>query len=320
MSENNTENKEIITDNTEDTENITKNIENIENAENIENTENAEPVEIVELTDIIEPVEDIEFDEPDEPEEPDDFDELDDVPAGEEKPKGAFKNSIFGTSVIMGFITVITVFAISLLNSVTAPAIEQRLHGEKEAAIIWLFGLGVEFEALEGFEDIYLDYDAPVTEVFLVRDEKKLGPDKTAGYCVTVAPKGFTDDIIILVAVNPNITVKDTLILSMSETAGYGTKIDSEGDGWFREQFKNKTRGINDTRIEPATDENAVQIIIGATVTSRAFLRGVNAALEVAAEIREQIRAAPPAEIIDLDEPEIIEENEEVEKAEEGGE
>ena len=249
-----------------------ENENNTESTENIGNTENTDDIETAGTPEITGAAE----------------------TAGTERPaRGPFKDSVFGIAATLGLITVITVFAISMLNSVTSPVIEKRLHDEKEAAIIWLFGLGVEYETLTGFEDIYSDFGAPVKEVFLIRDENKLGYDKTAGYCVMVAPKGFTSDIIMLVAVSPNITVKDTLILSMSETAGYGTKIDSEGDGWFREQFKNKTRGISDVRVEPATDENAVQIIAGATVTSRAFLKGVNAALEAAAAIRERLRAAP---------------------------
>jgi len=219
------------------------------------------------------------------------------------EPKTPFKDSVFGTAAILTVITVIMVFALSLLHSFTAPVIEQRLHDEKEAAVAELFGAGVDYEALTGFEEIYSDFDAPVLEVLLVSDEHRPGYDKTAGYCVMVAPKGFADKIIMLVAVNPNVTVKGTLILSMSETAGYGTKINSGGGGgWFREQFKNKTRAINDIRIEPASDENAIQIIAGATVSSRAFLKGVNAALDVAAEIRELMRAAQAEEYDEYEE------------------
>jgi len=205
--------------------------------------------------------------------------------------KAPFKDSLFGTAAILTAISVVTVLALSLLHSVTAPVIERRLHDEKNAAVIELFGAGVEYETLEGFEELYSDFDAPVSEVLIVSDERRPGYDKTAGYCVMVEPKGFANKIIMLVAVNRDITVKGTLILSMSETAGYGTKIDSEGEGWFREQFKNKARAIKDIRTEPAADENAIQIIAGATVSSRAFLKGVNAALEVAAEIKELMRA-----------------------------
>ncbi|MCL2096183.1 MAG: FMN-binding protein [Oscillospiraceae bacterium] len=205
----------------------------------------------------------------------------------------AEKLSVFRTAAVLSVIAVITVSAISLLNLFAGPVIERRLLEEKREAIIKLFrgeeavryDDSIKFEELTEFEDLYLDFGAPVTGVFLVTDEHKLGDDKTAGYCVMTAPRGFTDSIIMLVAVNSNLTVKDTLILSMSETVGYGTKID--GDENFREQFKNKTLNIRDSRnkITPGSGENAVQIIAGATVSSKAFVRGVNAALDIVKEI-----------------------------------
>ena len=159
----------------------------------------------------------------------------------EEKPlrkKISFKDSIFGTAAILAAVCVVTVFFISLFNDITTPVINQRMYDEKVAAIERLFGANVLFVELRGYEDIYSDFEAPVTEIILVVDENRLGDDKIAGYCVMVAPKGFTDSIIMLVAINPNLTVREILILSMSETVGYGTKLESEG--WFQEQFWNK--------------------------------------------------------------------------------
>jgi electron transport complex protein RnfG len=276
---------------------------NIENTDN-ENNETTETTETIETTDDVAATiaEDGVFDVPQTIEA--------EVIRNQRSPIN-FKDSIFGTAAILAIIAVVTVFAISLLNEVTSPIIEQRLREEKASAIEWLFGSHIEFSELTEFEDLYLNYGTPVLGVFLVVDDQKIGDDKTAGYCVMVAPKGFTDSIIMLVAVNPNVTVKDTLILSMSETVGYGTRIESDGDGWFRDQFKNKSRNITDVRTEPAPDENAVQIVIGATVTSRAFLKGVNAALDIVDEIIGSgfyFPGVPPAEPDETEEPERPEE------------
>jgi Na+-translocating ferredoxin:NAD+ oxidoreductase RnfG subunit len=325
-------------DNNDSIEN-SENIENIENPENPEHTESSDAVdaaentetevvesaeiaEIVEIAENAETVESIEIVEAVE-EEKEEKAEKTEEPAGDgvpgvppEKVGRApfdFKNSIFGTAVILAIITVVIVFAISLLNSVTKPVIEQRLFEEKIAAIERLFGSGVESLDLEGFEDMFLDFDAPVTGVYLILDDSRLGDDKTAGYCVLVAPKGFTDSIVMLVAVTPNLTVKDTLILSMNETAGYGTRLDGESDFWFREQFWNKSRNIRDVRTAPNPGENSIQIIAGATVSSKAFLRGVNAALDIIYEIDAQLRAEaanePESENGDIDKIDEEEEN-----------
>jgi len=221
----------------------------------------------------------------------------------------AFKESILGTTAILAIICVVTVFVVSLLHSLTAPVIEKRLADEKHEAVVSLFSEKAQSEILTGFEDIYSSFAAPVTEVIIVKDKSS---QKLAGYCVTVAPQGFADEIIILVAINPDITVKDTKILSMNETSGIGTKIENEN--WFGDQFKHKKINIKDSKTEVNPDENAIQIIAGATKSSKAFLSGINAALDVADEIKRQMTGA--AQSTDITE----ESNEPVETIETEGE
>ena len=252
--------------------NIEENTEEIENAE----VEIAE-VEIVEVTEPepeAEPVIEIEPEEDiDEPAEP--------VEIEVKNKKSSFRHSIFGSAVILGIISVVTVLAISVLNLLTSPVIEKKLTDEKNESIKNFFGGEVYSEILTGFE-----IPAPATEAMAVYDNLT---KELAGYCVTVEPKGFGGKIIMLVAVNPNITVRDTQILSMSETAGYGSRINSEKENWFREQFIYRTQDIKDIRNAPQPGENSIQIIAGATVSSKAFLNGVNAALDVAGTISGQI-------------------------------
>ena len=205
--------------------------------------------------------------------------------------QAAFKDSVFGTSAILGILTVITVLAISVLNSLTAPVIDKRLADEKDKWIEYFFGYNVYAETAEEFE-----MPAPVTEVLIIREEKTLEKN-IIGYCVTVAPKGFADKIIMLVAVDADMTVRDTQILSMSETAGYGTKIDDEKESWFREQFISRTQNIKDIRTEPLPGENSIRIIAGATVSSKAFLNGVNSALDAVGNLVNQTEIEPEEEV-----------------------
>jgi electron transport complex protein RnfG len=180
--------------------------------------------------------------------------------------------------VILGVISFVTVLILAIMNSITAPVIAQRLADEKRESIASLFGDEIEY-------DIAPEYivSAPVTEAIIV---KNIWSKELDGYCVIVTPKGFNGKIVMLVAVNPDITVKDIKILEMSETAGQGTKIDSEKS--FRDQFKYKTKDI---RIG-ITGENTVNVIAGATVSSRAFVNGVNAALAAADEISRKMSGA----------------------------
>ena len=285
---------------------ITEKIENLENLETVESVESAETVESAE---IIEPVEFVETIETAETvaeaeiavEPPENQTQSQTQSQTHEKNDGGafkFKDTILGTTVILMIICVVTALILALLNSLTSPIIEQRLSDEKNEAVAELFGDRAEAEILTGFEDMFLSFDAPVTEAAVIKDKVS---HKLMGYCVTVAPQGFSGEIIMFVAVNPNITVKDTKILSMSETSGIGTKITSED--WFGEQFRYKTKNIKDSKADviPA-GENSIKTIAGATRSSKAFLNGVNAALAVAEEIKKATQSTEPQDGYDDDE------------------
>jgi hypothetical protein len=87
-----------------------------------------------------------------------------------------------------------------------------------------------------------------------------------------------------LVAVSPAGTVIDTAILSMSETAGQGTKIEEKQ---FRDQFKNKSKDIT-LGTGGTIGVNSIDTIAGATISSKAFLNGVNSALAVVSKLIEE--------------------------------
>lgn len=266
--------------------NSSENIENIENKEDIGSNETIGTAEADIKSNDVETVEIAENSEKT-------------LKKNSENEQTPFKDSIFGTAVILGIITVITVFAISVVNAFASPVIGKRLGDEKDKSVKSFFGEDVYSEIVTDVE-----LSPPTTEVIEVYDNLS---KELVGYCVTVAPKGFANKIIMLVAVNPNITVRDTEILSMSETAGYGSKIGDEREQWFREQFISRTQNIKDTRKEPLPGENSIQIIAGATVSSKAFLQGVNSALDIVGKISGQKNQ--PDETEETGQPEEMPEN-----------
>ena len=66
-------------------------------------------------------------------------------------------------------------------------------------------------------------------------------------------------------------------ILSHGETAGLGANATNES---FRDQFKGLVNGI--TVSKDKAGENSIDALTGATITSRAVVRAVNAAIEAA--------------------------------------
>ena len=87
------------------------------------------------------------------------------------------------------------------------------------------------------------------------------------GYCVSVQPMGFKDYIKMLVAINPDCTVKGVEIVSMSETSGIGTKA-------AEPSFLNKFKNLNEAEVRRDVD-----VISGATKTSKPVIDAVSAAL-----------------------------------------
>ena len=101
-------------------------------------------------------------------------------------------------------------------------------------------------------------------------------PDgSTFGYCVKASPMGFKDEVNLLVAVNPDVSVKAVSVISHSETSGIGSKA-AEPD--FLNKFTGKTAGFSDT------DLNAI-IISGATRTSKPVILAVDRAVVQVNEI-----------------------------------
>lgn len=94
------------------------------------------------------------------------------------------------------------------------------------------------------------------------------------GYCVSVTTPGYAGDISLMVGVTPEKKVKAVKILSMSETAGLGSKTQSP---LFLNAFVGKSA--------PLTVGDNVDAISGATVSSKAVTKGVETALEYPVDI-----------------------------------
>ena len=88
--------------------------------------------------------------------------------------------------------------------------------------------------------------------------------DEYIGVCVKVSPKGYGGAIETIVGINNEGEIIDTQIVSMSETSGIGTKIQSDT---FLSQFKGKSGSITGTGSAP--EKNQIQTISGATKSSK---------------------------------------------------
>lgn len=98
------------------------------------------------------------------------------------------------------------------------------------------------------------------------------------GYAIKVSVGGFGGPLQLMVGFTPDGTVYNTSVISHSETPGLGAKIVDENIA-PRVQVKGKNPAVNNIAVRK--DGGEIDAITASTITSRAFLKGVNAAYEV---------------------------------------
>lgn len=236
--------------------------------------EAAETIEIVEIEDLSESAEPAAANEPEAPAEPEESPAASDLP-----PAAANEPMVYETTEdilreggtgelavqrpkrqpseyvrMCGSLVVIcalVALVVSFVHAMTADIIAAAAEREKQAAIMRIFGEGVEASQIDPLEGI--------AALYAVEDE---------GYCVNLAAGGFGGNIEMMVGVNTDGSLRGVEIVSLSETPGLGSKVKDAG---YLEQYVGQ-RGT-------LTLGGEISAISGATISSRAVLKGVNDAL-----------------------------------------
>lgn len=107
------------------------------------------------------------------------------------------------------------------------------------------------------------------------------------GYAVKVSVSGFGGPLTVMVGFTPDGTVYNTSVISHSETPGLGAKI-ADAAIAPRVQVAGKNPGIS--KVSVTKDGGEIDAITASTITSRAFLKGVNDAYTL---FKEAVPAEP---------------------------
>ena len=159
-------------------------------------------------------------------------------------------------------ICIIIPLALSVTNKVTAKKIAEL---EKENSKKNMQGL-VSADDFEKCSDGGIEYYAAV----------KGG--ETAAYIFTESAKGYGGDVSVMTAVKPDGTVAGVAILDVSgETPGLGQNAAKES---FYSQYAGLKKGVSLLKNGAKAENNEVDAVTGATITSTAVTRAVNAALD----------------------------------------
>ncbi len=96
-----------------------------------------------------------------------------------------------------------------------------------------------------------------------------------AGIAIEINTNGFGGNVKMMVGFDANGALVDYSILEMSETPGLGSKMGE----WFRTKSDIRGALISNGEVKVSKDGGKYDAITAATISSRAFMAGVNAAM-----------------------------------------
>lgn len=174
------------------------------------------------------------------------------------------KNSILNMTLTLVVIAVVVSVAMSYVNGITAPLIEQNAVEKLNKSLAEVIDAD-EFPILEE------------TETYVIYEALKKG--EKVGVCVQNASSGYGGDVTLLTGIDRDYKVTGIALLSHAETAGLGANADKAE---FKNQYKGKAENIGVVKNSPK--DNDIVAISGATITSKAVTKGVNEAIQLAKE------------------------------------
>jgi len=201
--------------------------------------------------------------------------EINSVPEGERSGPGgqsrkddrsAMGRFVVSVGVRLFLICLVVAVMLAVVNQVTMGPIAAQKTAADEQALILAVPEADRFEDVAGY----------VPEGIVQRFYSAMKGSEQVGYCVKVAPKGFGGEILLMVGLDMDATVTGISLVSMSETAGVGTRTKDEA---FLSQFIGKSGSIGVVKRSPGEAE--VQAVSGATISSKAITSGVQAAIDL---------------------------------------
>lgn len=165
--------------------------------------------------------------------------------------------------------------ALAVVNSFTEPLIQKQHEEALQNALS---------EVLPG-SDVFvlhneLKNQAPTVVQGILGDiyvaESGTG-EGAAGLVVTALPAGYSSTVTLLVGMNAAGSLTGIRVISQSETPGLGSRI-AEPEFYAQEAFAGQTVS---EELKVTKDGGNVDAVTSATISSRAVVRGVNAAFEL---------------------------------------
>ncbi len=176
---------------------------------------------------------------------------------------------------ILLLVTAIAGAALSMVNAITKPKIEEQKRKITRQALV---------AALPTADPSVIE---PVKEndniVYYIGYRS---PDKTeiAGYAFVAKKSGYSSVIETMVGVDTTGKIIGLKVMEQKETPGLGTKIEEirygEDSPWFQVQFLNRYAD----ELAVKQDNGPIESITGATISSRAVTNSIKEGIEILSE------------------------------------
>lgn len=177
-------------------------------------------------------------------------------------------------------ITAIAGLILAVVNSFTSPIIQEREKKQYEQSLKEVFNDAEKFDRLE--DQKLNPIKEKIKNIENIEVAKKGG--KTIGYVFkTLGKNGYGGDISMLMAVkNDDKSIVGFKVLKHSETPGLGSRVATEE--YAKSVIGNKATGHLVRNLHPSAD-NDIQAITGTTISVKAVLNGLNAAIDALKDI-----------------------------------
>jgi len=175
-------------------------------------------------------------------------------------------------------ICLITTLCLAVVNSVTKDTIAERAQLEAEEQRRLVLSEADSFEKLE--DAAGNDESGLIQEAYAAYNAQEL-----IGYVFSAAPKGYGGEIAVTVGVGIDKKITGVRVGNNSETPGLGSKAANKE---FTAQFQGKDISSDIVVVtRPVSNDNEIQAVSGATISTNAVTRAVQASAALAEKLLE---------------------------------
>jgi electron transport complex protein RnfG len=165
--------------------------------------------------------------------------------------------------------------ALAYVNGVTKPIIDENNKIAEQESLMKVYNDTDNFLEAKTAEELKaegIDVSENIEKLYIAQKN-----GQSVGYVAAVFSRGYGGQIKILVGIDNDLNIKGVYLTSHNETPGLGAKA---SDPKFTDQFLGKAPEKEYNVVKRvANNENEIQAITAATVTSKAVTKGIDEAV-----------------------------------------